>query len=71
MPAWLLPIILEFVLKFGIPALITWLAKIFRIGVSSETVSILEDFQKEAKINKTAARERAKERLKACHSKGA
>jgi hypothetical protein len=67
MPAWLITIILDFVLKLGIPALIAWLKKIFGLGAGSETVKILEDYVEESRVNRRAARRRARERLADCH----
>lgn len=67
MPAWLIGIILDLVLKLGIPALIAWLKKVFGLGAGTETVKILEDYVEEARINRRAARRRARERLSECH----
>lgn len=60
----LITLILELVLKIGIPALVTWLKKRFGIGADSETVQILEDYQREAKEDRVAARARARLRLR-------
>lgn len=64
MPAWLIGILLELVLKFGIPALVAWLKKVFKIGESSEMVQVLQDYVSEAKTDKRMARARARRRLR-------
>jgi hypothetical protein len=41
MPVWLLSIIINFALKFGIPALIAWLKRRWGISVTSQEVEDL------------------------------
>jgi hypothetical protein len=67
MPPFLIGIILDLVMKLGLPLLITWLKKVFGIGASAETVKILEDYVVESRADKRAARERARQRLRECH----
>lgn len=66
MPAWLIGILLNLVLKFGIPALIDWLKKKFGIGLNSQVVQVLSDYVEETKTNGHQARVRARRRLHQC-----
>lgn len=67
MPVWLITILLDLVLKLGLPALIAWLKKKFNIGADSETVKILTDYVEESRTNRREARRRARQRLRQCH----
>lgn len=67
MPAWILGIILDLVLKFGIPSIVDWIKKRFGVGVSSRTVQVLSDYVEEAKTDKKGAKRRARRRLRECH----
>ena len=67
MPVWLISMVLNLVLKFGIPLLMDWLKKKFGIGLNSQTVQVLSDYVEESKTDKRAARRRALHRLKQCH----
>lgn len=66
MPAWLLTIIVNFALKFGIPFVVDWLKKKFGIAVDSQLAQVLSDYVEETKTNKKQAKHRAKTRLKEC-----
>lgn len=67
MPAWLISLLLNLVLKFGIPWLVDWLKKKFGIGANSQVVQVLSDYVEEAKKDKRLARDRARRRLRECH----
>lgn len=69
MPRWLISIVLNLVLKFGIPKLLEWLKERWGLRVSEEVITVLSDYEKdmkEAKISKREAKKRAKERLRHC-----
>lgn len=62
MPAWLLSIIVNIVLKFGIPALIEWLKKRWGISVTSEQVEkIVLEHQAKTRILKHETKQKLKE----------
>lgn len=66
MPIWLITLLLNLVLKFGIPVLIDWIKKRFGIGLDSQVVGVLSDYVEEARSNRLLARMRARKRLHEC-----
>lgn len=66
MPAFLIKLILDLVLSFGIPWIVAWLKKRFGVAASHEIVQTLSDYVEESKVDKKAARKRARERLRRC-----
>lgn len=73
MPGWLITLILNLVLKWGIPALIDWIRKLLeKRGIDkAEVTSVLTDYVEESRHDKRAARKRARERLsKVCSGVG-
>lgn len=72
MPAWLISLLLNFVLKFGIPWILDWLRKRFP-NLLPTAGPILTQYVKdveEAKMSKKEARKRAHDRLKECSGLG-
>lgn len=70
MPSWLLSILLNFVLRFGVPALVEWLQRHLGIGLDSKTAEVLTDYSIESRVSKQVARTRARRRLEECHGIG-
>lgn len=71
MPAFIINLVLQLVLKFGIPWLLDWLKKRFPwLPIPEQIVPVLQDYirdVKEAKITKQMARRRAHTRLRECY----
>lgn len=66
MPIWLITFLLNLVLRFGIPFIVNWFKRRFGFAMNSQVAQILSDYADEARVNKVLAREKAKEKLKAC-----
>lgn len=69
MPVWLIGFVLDLLLKFGLPYIVTFLKRVFHIGVDNQTVQVLEDYSREAKEDEPKARLRARDRLRLLHLK--
>ena len=71
MPGWIISLILQMVLKFGIPMIIDWLKKRFPwLPIPEQMVPVLQDYIRdvqEAKVTKQMARRRAHTRLRECY----
>jgi hypothetical protein len=66
MPGWLLPLLINFLVKFGLPALMAFLRKRFPWIPLSAVMQVLADHAVEIKAAKAPVKEETKQRLKEC-----
>lgn len=71
MPAWLLSMLLNLVLKIGIPLLLDWLKKVFpNLPIPANLAPILTEYVAEVRANKSSikqAKANAKKKIMECY----